>query len=167
MAKVQTRRGISLNRDVFEALCRAASQSGVTATQFVTDLIRSAVPGAPKPTYIDLAVVAKVRAAKEQAAADRAASIEAAKSHVPKSYYDEPGEGGRVDTTHIAAEFRGFVLSKISWSSPKPFGVVFRDVTEDWGDVRPERVARHLRRLLSDGRIVRTPDGYLRVRGAR
>lgn len=41
MAKVQTRRTISFNRDLFELIHQAAEQEGKSASQWVTEAVRA------------------------------------------------------------------------------------------------------------------------------
>jgi hypothetical protein len=67
-------------------------------------------------------------------------------------------------TSWVALTFREFVLSIISKYVAKQTATIWRDVRDDWGDVGIRRVQRALQRLVVDGAIVRTPDGYVRAR---
>lgn len=42
MAKKQTRRSISFNRDVYDAIVRAAEERGVSMAEYLTELLREA-----------------------------------------------------------------------------------------------------------------------------
>ena len=48
MSEIQTRRGVSLNRVIFDAAKKQAAIDGVTLAEFITELIRFAVPGLPE-----------------------------------------------------------------------------------------------------------------------
>ncbi len=50
MSKTQTRRAISFARPIYDAVFAAAAEAGVPAAQWLTDLIRTAIPGLPS-TY--------------------------------------------------------------------------------------------------------------------
>lgn len=50
MAIKQTRRSISLSKAVHNAVAQAADKAGVSRSQWLTDLIRAALPDLPK-TY--------------------------------------------------------------------------------------------------------------------
>lgn len=61
----------------------------------------------------------------------------------------------------LAADFRALVLTKVGRLVPKLTHVIHRDVEDEWGEVCMDRVRRALRRMLADGEVVRTADGYL------
>lgn len=47
MAKKQTRRSVSLNRDLFEQAKSAADRAGVPLARFAEDALRAAIAGPP------------------------------------------------------------------------------------------------------------------------
>lgn len=64
-----------------------------------------------------------------------------------------------------AEHFREVVLSKISRLTPKMPKQIASDVEDEWGgEVQVRRVFSALSRLLKEGKIKRTPDGYLLAR---
>jgi hypothetical protein len=66
------------------------------------------------------------------------------------------------DTTRHAAMFRSVVLDSIG-HFPRPFRVVLNLVTNDWGTVNERRLYNAIGRLIADGQVARTPDGYKRA----
>lgn len=67
-------------------------------------------------------------------------------------------------TTKIAKEWRAYLLTRISSYVSRHVGAILRDVLDDYGTVSRRRVERGLARLVADGKVVRTPDGYRRSR---
>lgn len=63
-----------------------------------------------------------------------------------------------------AGQFREVVLESISAYTPRGTVSIYRDVIDNWGDVGMRRFYRAIARLVSDGAIVRTPDGYVKAR---
>ena len=53
MAKKQTRRSLSLNRLVYLEVMRVAHEAGVSAAEWLTELIRERIPGLPKSLHFD------------------------------------------------------------------------------------------------------------------
>ena len=52
MALKQTRRTISFNREVYEAIMSEAAKRGVSASAFVESLVREVVPGLPETWHM-------------------------------------------------------------------------------------------------------------------
>lgn len=52
MAKIQTRRSISLARPVYDAIAIAASVRGVSMAEYVTDLVRAAGVEIPETVHV-------------------------------------------------------------------------------------------------------------------
>jgi ribosomal 50S subunit-associated protein YjgA (DUF615 family) len=59
MAKKQTRRSVSLNRDVYDIAMSEAEQQGVSLSHYVENCIREKVPDLPETTH------AKIEAARK------------------------------------------------------------------------------------------------------
>lgn len=51
MARVQTRRAVSLNREVFDAINKAAASDGKSVARFITDLARAAIADIPDTVH--------------------------------------------------------------------------------------------------------------------
>jgi hypothetical protein len=83
---------------------------------------------------------------------------------VKTRYYRQMLKNFRQPTTSESAKiFREVLFEHVGFAF-KPFGQIHRDMVDDWGECGLRRVWRHLRRLMSDGLVERTSDGYRRVR---
>ena len=60
MARSQSRKGVSLNREVYDILLREASRRGMSAAEFVTEALRKA--GLDLPTTEHMEAGARARA---------------------------------------------------------------------------------------------------------
>lgn len=71
MAKTQTRRTISFNRPIYDALSALASDAGVSLSEFVTTKLRAAGVSLPKAEHMDpravrRAVIGRILARKNR-----------------------------------------------------------------------------------------------------
>jgi hypothetical protein len=54
VAKRQTRKSLSLNREIYTAAMKAAADDGLSCSDWVTRLIRTAIPGLPETVHLSL-----------------------------------------------------------------------------------------------------------------
>lgn len=73
MAKRQTRRGVSLNRMVYNAAKRAADQQGKSLAHFVVDALRAAGVDLPATTHAQIADVRRAAKTRSRLPQDRLA----------------------------------------------------------------------------------------------
>ena len=67
MALKQTRRTVSFNREVYEAIMSEAAKRGVSASAFVESLVREVVPGLPETWHMTPEQIQAMRDARERA----------------------------------------------------------------------------------------------------
>lgn len=65
-----------------------------------------------------------------------------------------------------AKDFRSVVVEHVSSYVPRNGAEIARRVVDDWGSVPERRVYRALTRLVADGEVVRSDDGFVRARRA-
>ena len=61
MALKQSRRTISFNRDVYDAIMAEAGKRGVAASAFVESLVRGAIPGLPESFHMTPEQIQRMR----------------------------------------------------------------------------------------------------------
>jgi hypothetical protein len=79
-------------------------------------------------------------------------------------YKPPPRNSVIADAMENARHYREVVLSKIGRLCPKKTTDIHVDVTDDWGEAHVRRTFSALRRLVEEGLIKRTADGYLLTR---
>lgn len=53
MARKQSRRCVSFNRDVYAAMMRSATEAGMSCSEWITQMVRERVPTLPQQKHVD------------------------------------------------------------------------------------------------------------------